>query len=526
MGKTPGKDPLAAVLAAVEFVGPCRFSHWDEEGNPVARQEKNAWVQITAVSMEQTKNTATLLAGLFTKKCIAEHGIDLGKQIIYAYHGQRRIEVTSSSPRAMEGNRPTFVIRNETHHWLASNDGHEMQKVIRRNLGKIKGGQARGMSITNAYHPGEDSVAKHQRLAYMDAAEGRTRFDSTVMYDSLEAPKDATLFPKFTRWDDQGKEVFDLEPDGKSIIPASKEVVREHLRRILDVVRGDAYWLDLERLVEDILDPDMSQEESKRFYFNSVELGDDVSFDPEDISATTDQKLARQRSEHQMTDSLRMGWAKILPTDEIVIFGDGSKSDDSTALVGCRLSDGFIFLVGVWQKPKGDRGRGWLAPRDEIDARVHEAFKRFKIVAFWFDPSHTKDDQDATRYWDVLIDAWHVEFGDRLQYWAVNTGDRRTAIGWDMTSSQRQVDFVQAVERFTDEMESRSLEHDGHPALVEHLTNSRRSMTAAGMSVSKISRSSKKKIDAAVCAIGARMLRRLVMIKGLEEVVKPAKVWW
>ena len=95
-----------------------------------------------------------------------------------------------------------------------------------------------------------------------------------------------------------------------------------------------------------------------------------------------------------------------------------------------------------------------------------------------------------------------------------------------MTSSQRQVDFVQAVERFTDEMESRSLEHDGHPVLVEHLTNSRRSMTAAGMSVSKISRSSKKKIDAAVCAIGARMLCRLVKIKGLEEVVKPAKVWW
>ena len=540
-----GKDPLAAVIAAIEFVGPCRLDRWataeDVEagdarnvGDPIGVQEMDAWVQIVAVSKDQTKNTMAFMASIFTKKCISDYGIDIGKEIIYADSGERRIEVTSSSYRSMEGNRPTFVIRNETHHWVAGVEGHRLHKVIRRNLAKHKRGQARGMSITNSYEPGEDSVAERQRMAYMSQMEGRA-IGTRVLYDSLEAPQGSTLFPSYTGWDESGAEVVQLQDDGRTPIPPSEEVVREHLRRILQVVRGDAIWLDIDRLIEEILDPDTSIEESKRFYFNSVALGDDASFDPTDIAATAHEDVVAQRRV-DAGDPLRVGWSIVRADEPVVIFGDGSKSNDSTALIGCRVSDGYLFTLGVWQKPPGSRGRNWLAPRAQIDARVHEAIGsrngdeftqgRFNVVAFFFDPSHTKDDTDATRYWDTLIDAWHVEYGDRLQYWAVQGGDRRSAIGWDMTSPTRQVDFVQAVERFTDEMEFHSFRHDGHPALVDHLTNARRSMTSHGLSVSKVSRGSKRKIDAAVCAIGARMLRRLVMVKGLEEVKKPARVWW
>ena len=41
------------------------------------------------------------------------------------------------------------------------------------------------------------------------------------------------------------------------------------------------------------------------------------------------------------------------PADGWVLFFDGSKSDDSTALVGCRLSDGHVVTLGIWAKPQG-----------------------------------------------------------------------------------------------------------------------------------------------------------------------------
>lgn len=57
-----GKDPLGAVLIAIEFVGPCRFAGWATEdmpergvlrGDPVAKDNPRAWVQTAAVSLTQ-----------------------------------------------------------------------------------------------------------------------------------------------------------------------------------------------------------------------------------------------------------------------------------------------------------------------------------------------------------------------------------------------------------------------------------------------------------------------------------------
>jgi hypothetical protein len=153
-----GKDPIASVICAVEFVGPCRFAGWAARdmreigivrGDPVAKPHPRSWIQIAAVSLEQTKNTMKLFQGLFRPECIAEHGIDLGKEKIYAYGGMKAIEAVTSSPKSLEGNRPTLVIKNETHHWHPNNEGKAMAEAIERNATKSKGGAARTLSITN-----------------------------------------------------------------------------------------------------------------------------------------------------------------------------------------------------------------------------------------------------------------------------------------------------------------------------------------------------------------------------------------
>jgi hypothetical protein len=104
-GDYPGKDPLVATLCIVELVGPCRFAGWDEDGEPIAVDNPTAWVQIAAVSKDQTRTTMRLFPMLVTKRAKREFHLDIGRELIYAYSGSRVIEAVTSSPRALEGAR-------------------------------------------------------------------------------------------------------------------------------------------------------------------------------------------------------------------------------------------------------------------------------------------------------------------------------------------------------------------------------------------------------------------------------------
>jgi hypothetical protein len=526
-----GKDPLAAVIAAVELVGPSRFHGWAandypdfnlRENDPVGRRHQRAWIQIAAVSKAQTRNTMTLFPGLFTQACIEEHRIDLGKEIIYAHGGKCRIEAVTSSPRALEGGRPTLVIKNETHHWLQNNEGHEMSEVIDRNVTKSKGGTARTLSITNAYNPGEDSVAQQERESWEEEVASGWRV--TTMYDSLEAHKDALMYlpDVWTGTDEEtGKKQY-REP--------TEDEVRAYVSAVVEAVRGDADWLDVEAIVDKILKPAPGKENSvstsRRFYYNQVLAAEDSWVHPEAISRAIDPFVTAARK-RDGADQLRVGWDVVGKDEPIVMFFDGSKSRDSTGLVGCRLSDGYTFVIGIWQQPKGERGKKWLSPRGEVDHRVDEAHKRFNIVAFFADPSHALDDEDDTRYWDGHIDGWHQRYGDRYLTWATKTGDMQHSVMWDMTSPVHQQSFVKAAERFVGELEAlNDIEEyapafliDGHPSLITHLKNARAydHPKGYGTSLHKGSRTSKRKIDLAVCAVGARLLRRLVLNRKKEE---------
>jgi hypothetical protein len=76
------------------------------------------------------------------------------------------MQAVTSNPAPLEGARTTCTLLGETHHWKAANNGHEMASVIRRNAAKSQGGVARTLRHTNAYAPGEDSTAQHDREAW------------------------------------------------------------------------------------------------------------------------------------------------------------------------------------------------------------------------------------------------------------------------------------------------------------------------------------------------------------------------
>ena len=475
-----GKDPFAATLCAVEFIGPARPSRVVDafgrlvvrvagpadpsgvpQGQPLGEAHPEAWVQIAAVSQDQTRNTMTLFPGLFTKKAIVEFGIDLGKEIIYAFKGRCRIEAVTSSPRALEGGRTTFTLMNETHHWVEGNGGHEMSAVIERNATKSADGAARTFAITNAFEPGEDSVAERTRDAYESVEAGQTE-DTGILYDSLEAPPEARL-------------------------------TKEWIPKVLEAVRGDSVWLNIPRIVKSILDKRNPPSRSQRFWYNRV-------------VAAEDSWMARYE-----WDACARPDSALADGDQVVLFFDGSKSDDATGLVACRVEDGLVATLGVWQRPAQlPADEPWTVPRDHVDGVVANAFTRFKVLAFFADPGSGQDG-GGELYWDAYLEQWGQTYGKKLLIQSVTSGAQRHAVRWDMRDRRRQQQFTEAVGFTYEDILERRLVHDGHRVLRQHVINARRRTNAWGVTIGKEHRESARKVDLAVCMVGARMLRRQVL---------------
>lgn len=453
-----GKDPLGACLIYSELLGPCRFAGWDGD-TPVATDNPAAWVQTAAVSLEQTKNTMRLMPGLITPEARAHYGVQVGKELIHAMGDERLAQAVTSSPTTLEGARASFVLKNETQHWGASNGGHDMADVIERNSAKSSDGAARVGAITNAYEPGMDSVAERDRDAWETAQAGAS-LTAGILYDSLEAPPEAPLSAE----------------DAPTVVAA---------------IRGDSTWLDVDRIVKSILDTRNPPSRSRRFWYNQIVAAEDAWLDPKDVD------LAAQR-----------GGGDTELRGKLVLFFDGSKSDDDTGLVAARLDDGHVITLGWWGKPSGPAGHGWTVPRHEVDQRVREILDTGQVVAFYADPSHAKDADDHG-FWDELIDGWHRDYGRHLEHWSVKSGDGKHSIMWDMTSPARSEQFTHAAMRVAEEIHELSI--DGHPMLVKHLKQARRRPNRWGVSLGKEHRESRRKIDLAVCMVGALMLRRIVL---------------
>lgn len=465
-----GKDPIGAGIAEFEHVGPNVVRDFGPDGQPVGEPHPDPWVQIAAVSLEQTKNTMRLLPSMVSPRAVEEYGLVIGKES--AYSGNRFLQAVTSSPATLQGARSTFVLLNETHEWVASNGGHEMEYVLQNNSTKSKGGVARTLRITNAYEPGADSVAEHDREAWEAVQAGRAA-DTGLLYDSLEAAPDAPL-----------------------TIDAAPDVVRS--------VRGDSTWLDIDRIVQSIADVRNPPSASRRFWYNQIVAAEDAWLAPQefDLCAAKDREVE--------------------PGERVFLFGDGSKSDDATALVGCCESDGHVFTVGVWQRPP--RADGWTVDREKVARRVDETHERFAVVGFWFDPSDARDDETGERFWEPYADAWARQYGASYELHAVKSGPRKHAVLWDMRQSSNVEQFTEHAERFTSDVVDRRLTHDGGALLVQHVRNARRRPNRWGVSLGKEHRESRRKIDAAVCAVGARMMRH---VAALADTKKPrsGKVW-
>lgn len=178
--------------------------------------------------------------------------------------------------------------------------------------------------------------------------------------------------------------------------------------------------------------------------------------------------------------------------DDAVLFLDGSWAGDSTGVVGCTRS-GFVFVVTHHERTEND-GPDWRVPVTSVTADLRSAF--------------------AAGARGLLVDPF------RWQQTIAELQDEGYPVAeWHTSSLARIVpawkDFYAGI------MDGDGIAHDGNPALSRHVNNVVLKVDANGARPVKNTKTSRRHIDLAICAIGAWSNRSLDF--GTEP--KRAKLW-
>lgn len=361
-----GKGPFSAAVTCAEAEGPVLFDGWDAGGDPVGRPWATPWIQITAVSEDQTDNVWRALVPMIELGSLRADIPDTGETRINLPNGGR-IEPVTASARSRLGQRLTFAVQDETHSWWKSNGGRKLADNQRRNLAGMGG---RFLETSNAWDPIEESVAQ-------DTGESK-------------AP---------------GVYLDDVEPGPGSI--TNKRERRKAMRKvygdscITPADRRWVGWVDLDRIdgeIEELLQRDPAQAE--RFFLNRKRAEQGAAFDLAKWNALASSTI-------------------VVPDKSLITIGvDGARFDDALAVVPTDVLQGHQFIrgVGIWEVPEGAPD-DYEHPADEVDGLMIELFETFDVWRVYADP----------QWIEPLVERWQGRWGEkRVIPWYMN---RPKAVG-------------------------------------------------------------------------------------------------
>jgi hypothetical protein len=357
-----GKGPFAAACVCAEADGPVRFAGWDANGEAVGRRWATPLIQITAVSEDQTDNVWRPLLPMIELGDIAADIPDTGETRINL-SGGGKIEPVTASARSRLGNPATFAVQDEAHSWLKRNGGRALADNQRRNIAGMGG---RWLETTNAWDPGEESVAQS------------TRTEPGVYWDDVEPPKGSIRN-------------------------------RRERRRCLQVVYGDSWkrdkpepdrsvngWVNLDR-IDDEIDALLARDpaQAERFFLNRKRASEGAFFDAE--------RWAELRRLEPLV------YAGATKREYVTAGFDGSKFHDSTGLVGTHVETGYQWVAGVWERPSDVTDEDWEVDEADVEARITELFDTWRVWRLYGDPP----------YWEEAMDRWVGKWGARkvVKWW-------------------------------------------------------------------------------------------------------------
>jgi len=491
------KSGLGARLVLFEALGPCRiiredqgnpdsapvfakggevyrdpwglgFEYVYEAGEPMGRPVQTPYIRCMATEEGQTGNVYDTvhynlnegpLAGAMARRD------DAGLSRILL-PGGGEITPSTASSSSKDGGKETFVDFDETHLYDRP-ELRSMYATVARNLRKRKKiAETWYIETTTMYQPGAQSVAEATYKLAELIAEGKTKRDRLLLDH---------------RWGEIAPE--DMGDEKK-------------LAAALTDAYGDALaWNHLPGLIDQVLENRSDVADSIRYFLNDKSSAENAWIVHHEWAARTDA-------------------AAVLGDRDVVTLGfDGSRRRsrgvaDATALVACRVSDGHIYELGVWEQPRGAAGKDWSAPVGEILAAVDEAFTRYSVVGFYADPAK----------WESHVAGWEAKYGGRLKVKA----SREHPVEWWMTGARSGL-VVRALEKFRSAVVDGEMTHDGSSALTRHVLAARMVHSRSGIQIAKEHPDSHNKIDAAVAAVLAWQARLDAVSAGLALSVAPTR---
>lgn len=453
-----GKSPLLGAFALAEGLAPVLFDGWDADGQPVGKPWatlKQPLVHVAAVSEEQTNNTWSAILGMLDEAPALDDYPGLDPMLSGIILPSGRIDRVTAAYRTLKGARSVFAVLDQTEEWVPSNRGPTLAQTIRTNCDKMGG---RTLESPNAFVPGEESVAEESANYASNIKAGKTRQDK-LLYDHREAPASTDLTDRGSLIEGLRYAYGDSSDD-----PAGC---------LLHDPPCKPGWALIETFADRFWDPAYDVQQLRADFLNQITHASDSWLSRPEWMACQDLDKT------------------VVPSDQVVLGFDGSRGRvrgraDATALVGCRVADGHVFEVRVWEAPTGPGNRDWLPPVTEVDATVRDCFDRWDVIGFYADPSG----------WTSQVAGWEAEYGPRLR---VRSGRSPIAV-WPRGKDTR---AAQAVEETRQAVVGGELTHDGSAALTRHVLNARRRRSPGGYLLYKQYPESPAKIDAAYAMVMA-----------------------
>lgn len=470
--KGRAKSELAGFEVLFEAFGPCRFAGFAEggekyrwrdftytyqSGEPMGRPIVHPVIRCLATEEGQAGNTYDNVYYNLSEGPLSE-GLPsnaAGLTRVILPQGGEIIPSTASNA-AKDGGKETFVVFDETHLYILP-ELRKMYRTVRRNMAKRKAAEPWSHETSTMYLPGEESVAEEtHKLAKLILA-GKTK-RSRLLFDHREAPPEVDL------------------TDEAAVLSALREVYGPF-----------AESMDLRRIVDEIWDPRNDVADSLRYYFNQPTSAADAWISQPEWKACLSVE------------------AVVADKDVITLGFDGSRKrargvTDATALIGCRVSDGHLFEIAVWEQPTGPEGKDWQVPAVEVDAAIRSAFKRYSVVGLYCDPAK----------WESYVANWEAAYASKLKVKA----SREHPCEWWMTGG-RSHHIVRALEEFHNAVVDKEMTHDGSHTLTKHVLAARRRTSRVGLQIGKEHPDSPNKIDAAIAAVLAWTARIDAVSKGI-----------
>jgi hypothetical protein len=380
----------AVMYAELHPEGPVRCDGWRREGGawvPVGRPVVSPYIPMVAFTEKQADELAYGALMVMCQDGPDAHLFDitLDRIIRIGANGRAdgKAESLATAPDAADGARTTCQHFDEGHRLTSERQVHQHETML-QNIPKRPIADAWTFMTSTTYEPGEGSILEAEHEEAEKAAKDPKSADPTFFFFHREAT------PR------KGESLDDPEQLKAAIREASGPQIA-------------AAWEDFEGQVEGIAGLyAKAKQKGNGAYFERVWLNRRVAASKRAFDKLRWADLAREQT-------WRSG--KSLPYREAITLGfDGSRWNDTTALVATHVLTGWQWPVAIWS-PADHEGE---IPRELVHATVDDAFERFHVVRLYGDP--------AAGWLDPLAD-WSSKWGKKrvFEFFTDSRGLKATA---------------------------------------------------------------------------------------------------